>query len=152
MSLVQILPLHLAQVGWGSLSNEDRNAPNFRLPAPGQICNSLDITKRIRIRKKILKQKVEETSIHHQRKQSSRRRRAGRHGERGLNSTVVEQRMTVEPWSWGGGGGGVVVAVSHPFQLNTGLVVNSFVITSPTSAGERMLLIPKVSRLFCRNK
>ena len=38
----------------------------------------------------------------------------------------------------GGGGGGV----SHPLQLTTGLVVNSFVITSPTLAGERMLLIP----------
>ena len=42
-----------------------------------------------------------------------------------------------------GGGGGV----SHPLQLTTGLVVNSFVITSPTLAGERMLLIPKVSIL-----
>ena len=53
---------------------------------------------------------------------------------------VVEQRMTVEPWCWGRG-------VSHPLQLTTGLVVNSFVITSPTLAGERMLLIPKVSIL-----
>ena len=35
-------------------------------------------------------------------------------------------------------GGGV----SHPLQLTTGLVINSFVITSPTLAGERMLLIP----------
>ena len=43
-----------------------------------------------------------------------------------------------------GGGGGVV---SHPLQLTTGLVVNSFVITSPTLAGELMLLIPKVSIL-----
>ena len=42
-----------------------------------------------------------------------------------------------------GGGGGV----SHPLQLTTGLVVNSFIITSPTLAGERMLLIPKVSIL-----
>ena len=50
--------------------------------------------------------------------------------------------MTVEPWCWGGGGG-----VSHPLQLTTGLVVNSFVITSPTLAGECMLLIPKVSIL-----
>ena len=41
------------------------------------------------------------------------------------------------------GGGGV----SHPLQLTTGLVVNSLVITSPTLAGERMLLIPKVSIL-----
>ena len=32
---------------------------------------------------------------------------------------------------------------SHPLQLTTGLVVNSFVITSPTLAGERMLLIPR---------
>ena len=31
--------------------------------------------------------------------------------------------------------------------LTTGLVVNSFVITSPTLAGERMLLIPKASIL-----
>ena len=38
-----------------------------------------------------------------------------------------------------GGGGGVV---SHPLQLTTGLVVNSFIITNPTLAGERMLLIP----------
>ena len=45
-----------------------------------------------------------------------------------------------------GEGGG---AVSHPFQLTTGLVVNSFIITSPspTLAGEGMLLIPKVSIL-----
>ena len=33
MSLVHILPLHLGQVGWGSLSNEDRNASHFR-PSP----------------------------------------------------------------------------------------------------------------------
>ena len=51
MSLVQTLPLHLAQVGWGSLSNEDRNAPHFQPPIPGQIRNSLDIIKKIRIRK-----------------------------------------------------------------------------------------------------
>ena len=43
MSRVHILPLHLAQVGWGSLSNEDRKAPHLRLPTPGQIRNSLDI-------------------------------------------------------------------------------------------------------------
>ena len=42
-----------------------------------------------------------------------------------------------------GGGGGVF----HPLQLTTGLVVNSFIITNPTLAGERMLLIPKVSIL-----
>ena len=53
--------------------------------------------------------------------------------------------MTVEPLCWGGGGGGVV---SHPLQLTTGLVVNSFIITSPTLAGERMLLIPKGSILW----
>ena len=35
---------------------------------------------------------------------------------------------------WGG--------VSHPLQLTTGLVVNSFIITNPNLAGERMLLIP----------
>ena len=41
-----------------------------------------------------------------------------------------------------GGGGWGVGGVSHPLQLTTGLVVNSFVITSPTLASERMLLIP----------
>ena len=50
--------------------------------------------------------------------------------------------MTVEPRCWGGGGG-----VSHPLQLTTGLVINSSVTTSPTLAGEHMLLIPKVSIL-----
>ena len=44
----------------------------------------------------------------------------------------------------GGGGGG---GVSHPLQLTTGLVINSSVTTSPTLAGEHMLLIPKVSIL-----
>ena len=44
----------------------------------------------------------------------------------------------------GGGGGGVV---SHPLQLTTGLVINNSVTNSPTLAGERMLLIPKVSIL-----
>ena len=44
----------------------------------------------------------------------------------------------------GGGGGG---SLSHPLQLTTGLVVNSFVITSPTLAGDHKLLIPKVSIL-----
>ena len=43
---------------------------------------------------------------------------------------------------WGG------VSPSHPLQLTTRLVVNSFVITIPTLAGERMLLIPKVSILL----
>ena len=46
------------------------------------------------------------------------------------------------------GGGGV----SHPLQLTTGLVINSFVTTSPTLAGERMLVIPKASirkNVFC---
>ena len=47
------------------------------------------------------------------------------------------------------GGGGVV---SHPLQLTTGLVVNSFVITSPTLAGEHMPLIPKVSILSEQTK
>ena len=42
----------------------------------------------------------------------------------------------------GGGGGGL-----HPLQLTTRLVINSSVTTSPTLAGERMLLIPKVSIL-----
>ena len=49
--------------------------------------------------------------------------------------------MTVEPRCLGGGG------VSHPLQLTTGLVINSSVTTSPTLAGEHMLLIPKVSNL-----
>ena len=44
---------------------------------------------------------------------------------------------------WEGGGG----CLPPPLQLTTGLVVNSFVITSPTLAGERMLLILKVSIL-----
>ena len=48
--------------------------------------------------------------------------------------------MTAEPWCWGGGG------VSHPLQLTTGLLIKS-VTTSPTLAGERVLLIPKVSIL-----
>ena len=43
----------------------------------------------------------------------------------------------------GEGGGGV----SHPLQLTTRLVVNSFIITNPTLAGERLLLIPKASIL-----
>ena len=42
-SLVHILPLHLAQVGWGSRSNVDRKAPHFLSPTPGHILNSLDI-------------------------------------------------------------------------------------------------------------
>ena len=49
---------------------------------------------------------------------------------------------------WGGGGGGVFV--SHPLQLTTRLVIKS-VTTSPTLAGERMLLIPKVSILSEQN-
>ena len=55
-----------------------------------------------------------------------------------LTSLEVMQRMTAELPCWGGGGGGVV---SHPLQLTTGLVIKS-VTTSPTLAGERMLLIP----------
>ena len=47
----------------------------------------------------------------------------------------------------GGGGGGGGGGVSHPLQITTGLVVNSFIITNPTLAGERMPLIPKVSIL-----
>ena len=47
---------------------------------------------------------------------------------------------TPPPTRGGGGGGGG--GSSTPLQLTTGLVVNSFVITSPTLAGERMLLIP----------
>ena len=41
------------------------------------------------------------------------------------------------------GGGGL----PPPLQLTTGLVINSSVTTSPTLAGEHMLLIPKVSIL-----
>ena len=41
----------------------------------------------------------------------------------------------------GGGEGGL------PSPPANGLVVNSFIITNPTLAGERMLLIPKVSIL-----
>ena len=52
--------------------------------------------------------------------------------------------MTVEPRCCGVGGWGVV---SHPLQLTTGLVINNSVTTSPTLAGERMLLITKVSIL-----
>ena len=48
------------------------------------------------------------------------RRRAGPHGERGLYSTVVELRMTVEPLCWGEGG-----VSPKPLQLTTGLVVNN---------------------------
>ena len=44
---------------------------------------------------------------------------------------------------WGERGG----VSPTPLQLTTGLVVNSFVIISPTLAGEHMLLIPKVSIL-----
>ena len=47
--------------------------------------------------------------------------------------------MTAEPRCWEVGGGG---GVFHPLQLTTGLVIKS-ITTSPTLAGERMLL-------FCR--
>ena len=67
--------------------------------------------------------------------------KAGHHGARGVHSAVVEQRMIAEPRCWGGGG-----VISHLLQLTTGLVIKS-VTTSPTLAGERMLLIPKVSIL-----
>ena len=145
MSLVQILPLHLAQVGWGSVSKVDRKAPHFLAPTPGQIRNSLDITNERERKENTQAQKLKRNPVHppkSKHKVSSRRRRAGHHGERGLYPAVVEQRMTVEPRCWGGGGG-----VSHPLQLTTGLVINSSVTTSPTLAGERMLLIPKVSIL-----
>ena len=56
---------------------------------------------------------------------------------------MVKQRMTVELLCWGRGVGGM----SHTLQLTTRLVVNSFIITNPTLAGEHMLLIPKVSIL-----
>ena len=57
-----------------------------------------------------------------------------------LTSIDVMQRMTVEPLcgvGWGGGG-----KISHPLQLTIGLLVNSIIITNPTLAGERMLLVP----------
>ena len=59
------------------------------------------------------------------------------HRERGVYSTVVEQRMTAEPYAGGG--------CLPPLQLTTGLVVNSFITTNSHLAGEHMLLIPKVS-------
>ena len=63
---------------------------------------------------------------------------------------VVEQRMTGEPLCWGGwvGGRREGLALPPPLQLTTGLVVNSFIITNPTLAGERMVLIRKVSILW----
>ena len=54
-----------------------------------------------------------------------------------LTSLEVMQRMTVELRCWGSGG------LSHSLQLTTGLVINNSVTTSPTLAGERMLLIPR---------
>ena len=65
-SMVHIFPLHLVQVGWGSLSKEDRNAPHFWPPTPGQSLNPFDITNNEKEERwKILKfQKVEETPIH----------------------------------------------------------------------------------------
>ena len=51
--------------------------------------------------------------------------------------------MTVEQRCWGGGS----LSLSHPLQLTTGLVINSSVTTSPTLAGDHMLLIPKVNIL-----
>ena len=62
-SQAHTLPLHLVQVGWGSLSREDRKAPHFLPPTPGHNRNSLDITNQ-RKRWQILKFKVEETPIH----------------------------------------------------------------------------------------
>ena len=90
-------------------------------------------------------QKAEETPIHPPKRKQRCRRRAGPHGERGLYSTVVEQRMTVEQLCRGGG-------VSQLLQLTPELIVNSFIITTPTLAGEHMLLIPKVSILSEQTK
>ena len=42
-SLVHTLPLHLVQVGWGSLSREDNNESHFRPPTPGHTRHFLDI-------------------------------------------------------------------------------------------------------------
>ena len=44
-SLVQTLPLHLVQVGWGSRSKRAWKAPHFLAPTPGQTLNSFDIAK-----------------------------------------------------------------------------------------------------------
>ena len=87
MSFVHILPLHLAQVGWGSLSIEDRKAPHFRPPTPGQIRNSLDVTKEKGW--KILKE-VEETPIHLQRKQKSVADDEGQ--------ATTEREVFTQPW------------------------------------------------------
>ena len=46
MSMVQILPLQLVQVGWGSRLTDNRKAPHFLSPTPGQICITLDIAKK----------------------------------------------------------------------------------------------------------
>ena len=67
------------------------------------------------------------------------------HGEREVFPQLwLSKECQFSRGSWGGGGEG---GLPHPLQLTTGLVVNSLVITSPTLAGERMLLIPKVSIL-----
>ena len=49
--------------------------------------------------------------------------------------------MTVESWCWGGGG------FLPPPPANYQAGSYNFIITSPTLAGERMLLIPKISIL-----
>ena len=106
MSLVQILPLHLAQVGWGSRSNLARKAPHFLAPTPGQILNSLDITESKKRKKENTQQKRKYSSTHppNVNKKSSRRQQQVTTGARGLHTPVVEQRMTAEPRCWGEGG------------------------------------------------
>ena len=96
MSSVQIFPLHLGQVGWGSLSKEDRNAPHFRPPTPGQILNSPDIRKK-EYSSSFKKLKRHQSTINVNKADDEGQDTT----ERGLYLTVVEQRMTVEP-IWGG--------------------------------------------------
>ena len=144
MSFVHILPLHLAQMGWGSLSIEDRKVPHFRPPTPGQIRNSLDITKEKGW--KILKSKRHQSTINVNKKPV-----ADDEGQATTEREVFTQPWLSKEWQlsrgaggWRGGGGW---SLSHLLHLTTGLVINSSVTTSPTLAGERMLLIPKVSIL-----
>ena len=64
MSLVQIFPLHLAQVGWGSLSKVDRKASYILPPSPGQIHNSLDIGNERERNENTQVQKLKKNPVH----------------------------------------------------------------------------------------
>ena len=93
MSLVQILPLHLAQVGWGSRSNLARKAPHFLAPTPGQILNSLDIfTNKVKEKKENTHPRRKSIPVKHPPNvnKSSRRQQQVTTGERGLHTPVVE--------------------------------------------------------------